>query len=627
MSLVMGQAASQSYEFDGFRIDVTRRRLLNRAGEVVELPARAFDTLLYLVEHRGEDLSKDRLMKAVWPHAVVEENNLNQAISALRRAFGDTLAEPRYLMTVRGRGYRFIAAITTESLEQTSTAASPEAAAAPQRRLTSRRAWLLGLAAVALALSALVLWKAPVRGGAGPALNSIAVLPFEPLVQEQNDPALQLGMADTLIAQISTLPGVTVSPLSAVRRYAAAERDPLQAGVELRVAAVLVGTIQTRDQRIRVTSRLLRVSDGRSLWTGQFDEAIGDIFGVQDSISARVMETLARALGAEPPTTALPRPTESLEAFHLYAAGLYNLNPRNQAGVTKAIQDFEAALRADPEYVRAWSALANTLVVQGVFGMQPPRAVYPRAREAALKAMELDPRSAEAHHALGHVLMQYERSYLEADEHYRTSVELNGNDANAYMRLAINHAHLGRLEDALAEMRHARDLEPTTLVFSTNVGMLHYYARNYEEAIVELRRVIELQPDSDHAHRILGRVLLQQGDIAGALEQFSSRTYATPGSFGDLGRAYAAARRVTQAHAEIDKLHQLGSQGFGVSYDVATIYAALNETGPACDALTRALDDYSQMLGYLQVDPAIDPLRGEPCYADVYRRLYPWEGR
>jgi tetratricopeptide (TPR) repeat protein len=163
------------------------------------------------------------------------------------------------------------------------------------------------------------------------------------------------------------------------------------------------------------------------------------------------------------------------------------------------------------------------------------------------------------------------------------------------------------------------------MVFSTNLGMLEYYARDYDEAIVELRRVIELQPDSDHAHRILGRALLQQGDIAGALEHFNSRSYPSPGSFGDLGRAYAAARRLPEARAEIEKLDQLGRQGFGVSYDVATIYALLNELGPACDALRRALEDYSQMLGYLRVDPAIDGLRGEPCYADVFRRLYPWE--
>jgi DNA-binding winged helix-turn-helix (wHTH) protein/TolB-like protein/Flp pilus assembly protein TadD len=628
MGLAMALAVSQSYEFDGFRIDVARRQLRNRAGEIVELPARAFDTLLYLVEHRGEDLSKNRLIKAVWPHAVVEENNLNQAISALRRALGDTRAEPRYVMTVPGRGYRFIATVRTEPIEQTSSPSPAEVPAARQRRLTSRMGWLLGSAglALALALGALLVWTNDwVNGGAGPALNSVAVLPFKPVVQQQNDPALELGMADTLIAQISTLHGVTVRPLSAVRRYASPEHDPIQAGVELRVAAVLDGTIQKRDQRIRVTSRLLRVSDGRSLWTGQFDEPVGDIFGIQDSISARVMEALARALGTELPRTALRRPTESLEAFHIYAAGLYNLNPRNYDGMAKAVQDFEAALRADADYVRAWSALANALVVQGVFGMRPPQAVFPRAKDAALKAIELDPRSAEAHHALGHVLTQYERRYIEADEHYRTSINLNGNDATAYMRMGINHAHLGQLEDALAEMSHARDLEPTTMVFSTNLGMLEYYARDYDEAIVELRRVIELQPDSDHAHRILGRALLQQGDIAGALEHFNSRSYPSPGSFGDLGRAYAAARRLPEARAEIEKLDQLGRQGFGVSYDVATIYALLNELGPACDALRRALEDYSQMLGYLRVDPAIDGLRGEPCYADVFRRLYPWE--
>ena len=288
-------------------------------------------------------------------------------------------------------------------------------------------------------------------------LSSIAVLPFKPVVEHQNDPALELGMPDTLIAQISTLPGVTVSPLSSVRRYATLEHDPIQARLELRVAAVLEGTIQKQDQGIRVTSRLLRVSDGRSLWTGQFDEPIGDIFAVQDSISARVMETLARAVGAQPDRRALPRPTQSLEAFQLYAAGLYNLNPRDNDGLSKAVQNFEAALREDPGYVRAWSALASALVVQGVFGARPPQAVFPRAKQAALKAMELDARSAEAHQALGHVLMQYERSYNEADAHYRQAAELNGNDAATYMRMAINHAHLGRLESAIAEMRHARE--------------------------------------------------------------------------------------------------------------------------------------------------------------------------
>ncbi len=226
---------------------------------------------------------------------------------------------------------------------------------------------------------------------------------------------------------------------------------------------------------------------------------------------------------------------EPLEAFQLYAAGLYNLNPRDNDGLSKAVQNFEAALREDPGYVRAWSALASALVVQGVFGARPPQAVFPRAKQAALKAMELDARSAEAHQALGHVLMQYERSYNEADAHYRQAAELNGNDAATYMRMAINHAHLGRLES-----RHRRDAsraESSSRRRSYSARIwpcFRYYARAYDEAIMELQRVIELQPDSDHAHSLLGRALLQKGDIARALEHFSSRSHASPGSFGDL---------------------------------------------------------------------------------------------
>lgn len=601
----------RSYEFGGFRFDSLKRQLRDADGKVLELPARSVDALLLLLERRGEDVSKEQLMKALWPNTIVEENNLNQAIFALRRALGDDANSPRFVLTLPGRGYRFIA-------EPEPPPPGPPTQAPPTRSVRTRYIAFGAVALIIIAAAAVFWLRSPATH---PAPVSVAVLPFTALLAEQSDPALELGMTDTLISQLGTVRGVTVSSLSAVRRATGAHAEATDAGKALGVEAVLESTILKQHERIRVSSRLIRVRDGQTLWVGKFDEPVSDIFAVQDSITERVMRTLAPQLttGAQP---ARVRTTDNTEAYQLYLSGFYQQQRRDIDGLPMAVEKFEAATLMDPGYAQAWGALSRALAAQGVFGTQPPMSVFPRAKEAALKAVALDPDSAEAQAALAHVLAVYDRKLKDAEQHYSLAKSLSPHTPEFYLLSSINQASLGRPQEALAEARQALAIEPASLLFSANLGMLLYFHRSYDEAEAVLRRVVELQPRFDHARNFLGRTLLAQGDVEGALAQFAARSNPTPGSRADPGRVYALTNRRAEALAEIEKVRAQGAQGFGVNYDLATIYTALGDTVRACQALNAAIPDRSAFLGFLRLDPAMDGLRAEPCFAEVTRQLY-----
>ena len=367
----MAQGSIREYEFEGFRVEVASRRLCKADSTPIDLTARGFDVLLYLLQHPGEDVSKERLLEAAWPKLVVDENNLNQAITALRRALGDRRDEPRYIMTVAGRGYRFVANVTRARLLRTRKRASTllQDCVADRRR--------------AGGVECRCNRGEPVfRRAAAGEITSVAVLPFRAILAEQSNPALQLGMADALITQLSELPDIAVSPLSSVTKHTRADEDPIAIGRTLGVSAVLEGTLQKEGDRLRVTSRLLRVRDGHTLWSGRFDEKVTGIFQVQDSIAGLVMLTLAEQLGMPPPQHHARRSTLNTEAYQLYASGIYNWLRRDIDGSDASVADFKAAIREDPNYAQAWSSLAGVLCAQSAFGIKPAAVVLPEAKVA-----------------------------------------------------------------------------------------------------------------------------------------------------------------------------------------------------------------------------------------------------
>jgi DNA-binding winged helix-turn-helix (wHTH) protein/TolB-like protein/thioredoxin-like negative regulator of GroEL len=631
-NLGLAMSSPTEIHFDGWVLRTDTGELA-RDGKVVRLQDQPLQVLLALLERPGVMVAREQLFTRLWPTGVVDyETGLNTVVRKLRAALGDEAGEPRYIETLPRRGYRFIGrvqappATTGTAADASDSESAPPAMAIPEPEPVapapvaapqpSRRWMLIGLLSAAVLVAVFLGARAQWHGDAR-VVESVAVLPFKPLSPEAANPALELGMADTLITQLSRIPGLRVSPLTAARPFDAPDRDPLAAGRALGVEAVLEGSLQVDRQRLRVSARLLRVSDGRALWSDDFDEPMENLFDLQDTVARKVVAALSLRLSPEQAQRVTRPTTRSMAAYQHYVSGLYLWQRR----LPTAAEQFEAALQEDPQYAEAWSGLAGALAAQGVYGYAPPQSVFPRAKQAALQAMALQPELAAAHGALAHVLVQYERRYWEGEQEYLRALRLDPADANMWMRLALVRAMLGGLDEAQGDMARAGDLEPMNLAYATNLGLILYLKRDFAAASRELQRVLELEPSFDSARALLGRVLLAQGDVDGAIRAFRQQRRPVPGGDGDLGRAYAKAGHREQALSEIERLQNRGADGFGVAYDIAGIYAALGAVPQACEALQRALGDHSQLIGFLSSDPAMDPLRNEACLAAVQRQL------
>lgn len=621
----MQNGTPTAYVFEGFRLDLSRRRLTDRDGNVLPVQGRAFDVLVYLVENRARVVGKDEILNSVWPRAVVEENNLNQAIYGLRKAFGDSRETPRFIVTVAGRGYRFICATQAEYHDP--GIQDLDAAPGPSESLTqdagtprSRRWMLLAGAAAATGLAGVAWWRRE-RPAASGIPKSIAVLPFNPLLEQLGNPAIEFGITESLINQLGALPGVVVLPLSSVRRFSGIATDPLQAARELGVAAALEGHVQIDRNRLRVTARLIDAETGRALWSGRFNEHLDDFFIVQESLAEQVASALALGLSPEQRVRLARRDTIDPEAWQLFLNGRYQFRLRTDEGLRKSLEFYEAAVKRDPRFALPRAGIADVLTLQGVFGLHPPESVFPRADFEAQLAVELDPELAEAHLSLGHIKVQFHRMWRDGERLFRHSLSLRPDQARGRLLLANCLIIQGRNEEALGEGRRSHAIEPADLSFAANLGMLLMFSHRLDEAYEHLAGVFGTEPEAPMPRHHLARLHILRGEPLEAIGLLEGYEGPAPGSFSNLGRAYALAGRTSDARAEIARIDALGAQGFGVGFDAALIHAALGEKEAALAALDRGLGDFSQMMLYLGVEPGFDALRDEPRFRAVVERL------
>jgi DNA-binding winged helix-turn-helix (wHTH) protein/Tfp pilus assembly protein PilF len=565
------------YAFDDFCLDVAARAL-SRSGAPVSLTPRVFDTLLHLLERSGELVDKDELMQAVWPSRVVEENNLNQAISALRRALGEVRGEHRYILTVPGRGYRFVAEVHVAS------SADPLSATKP--------------------------------------LRTLAVLPFR-LLQPAQDEALQTGMADTLITRLSGLGELVVRPLSAVCRFSGQQHDPLEIGRRLGVDAVLDGTIQQAAAQVRVSMRLLNVAEGRQQWAEIFDMQADDLFALQDAVAEKAAAALALRLTYDQRIRLTRRDTENPEAWRCYALARFFVEQRSPSALKRAVDCFKQALALDPGYALAHAELSDVYTIQGVMGARPPHEVGPPAREAALHALAIDERLPVAHYALGHALVQYDRDWVGAELAYRRALELDPNCTNAHHRYAILLMTAGRPDEAFVQIRRARELDPSSLPIDVTEGFLYYWNRQYVRAIAHLRGTLEREPHFWMTHYWLAQVLGLHGEhaAAAASAQRANELVGDDGALWLIAWAHAAAGRRDEALAQRDALLERSRHRYVPPYDIAQVYAGLDDAEQVFAWLERAEQGRSRHLDTLGVNPIMDAYRADPRMADMYARV------
>jgi len=575
------------YEFGAFRLDPGKRLLL-REGQPVPLTAKAFDTLLALVENRGRVLEKDELMRLVWPDTIVEESNLSQNVFTLRKVLGEQPHEHLYIATVPRRGYQFVAEVRQ----------TPGTSAAPT--LTA--------------------------SASSPGPRSLAVLPFISLGPKDTDEYLGLGMADALITRLGNIRRIIVRPTSAVRAYIGQTPDPVAAGRSLGVDMVLEGSIQRAGERIRVTVQLVSVGVGAPVWGERFEERVPAIFAVQDSISLRLAAALVPSLTAEEKVRIERRYTDDHDAHDAYLKGRHHWNTRTEEGLKKAVRHFEEALARDPGYSLAHAGLADcyTLLGSAGYGTVPPQEALARARAAALKALEIDPELAEAHASLALVKYRLDWDWAEAETEFRRAVQLNPGYASAHHFYGLYLSAMGRAPEAIASLQLAQRLDPLSLIIGAALGRAFHFARQSDRAREQYLKTLEMDADFAEVHVNLGLVYAQCSMFAEAVDELQ-RAMAIAGRRplmqAILGYIYGLAGDRKRAERALEELAGLVREGSVPALYLVYPHIGLGEAKPAFELLEKAYAERAGPLVYLKVEPIFDPLRSDARFQDLLRRM------
>jgi DNA-binding winged helix-turn-helix (wHTH) protein/TolB-like protein/Flp pilus assembly protein TadD len=635
-----GRVSKVYYAFEPFRVD-PQRRALWRADKVVPLAPKAFEMLLLLVESEGRLLEKQELLEHLWPGNIVEEANLSQTVYLLRRALAEGADERQYIETIPKRGYRFVAEVTelrAEQLDQPAAEPATEVenkvpdlttalgANPPRRRLL----WFAGgvalLAVFAIAASYFKLAPQPAQSMSGGGVRSLAVLPFKPLSADGDDQYLGLAMADMLITRLSSLNEVIVQPTSAIRKFDNQDTHPVDAGKKLKVDAVLEGTLQKAAGRLRVTLRLHDVRDGHLLWAGKFDEKFTDIFNVQDSMSDQVVAALALNLTREKRSLMVKRYAANAEAYELYLKGRYWWNRRTVTGLKKAAGYFEQAIVISPTYALAYAGLADCYNLLSILEAMPPQDAFPKARAAAIRALELDNTLAEAHTSLGWIKWVYDWDWAGAEHDFKRAIELSPNYATAYDWYGVCLSQRGRFDEALALLKQAQRHDPLSPVIQVHTGWVYYYSGRYDQAIEQYRKVLEMDPNYAWAHAHLSQAYEQKAMFAEAVAELQRAMTLSTNNLRHqawLGHIYGVSGARDKAREMLAGLLRKEKEQYVSPYSIALLYAGLEEKEQALAWLNKGMEQRVGRMVRLQFDPRFKNLRTDPRFSGMLQQIAP----
>ena len=637
----------REYRFHEFALQVGQRRLLGAGGVVVELTPRLFDALLFLVEHAGELLDKDRLLAKLWPGLVVEENSLSQAISGLRKALGDDAQNSRFIQTVPRRGFRFVAPVVVAEvdavpsvplvvvapgapvpLEEAATAPLPAAQPAQPRRRS-----FTGLTAgsVLLAAAGVAAWRWPQTPSTAPAGNprTLAVLPFKPVASGARDELLEFGMAESLVARLSNVPGVAVRSVGSVRRFGGPEQDPISAARELGVVWVVDGTIQRDGNRVRVSARLLNTTSGEAAWSGSFDEAFTGVFEVQDKISTKVADVLAPHLATHTASNGQRRllgagGTRNADAYQLYLTARRHAQGIKNAGLLKSIDLYQQAIALDRSYALAYAGMGESYrrLVFGADG--EPGVVLKAAKDCHTRALQIDPDLAEAHAGLGWNLFWYDWDWPAAAAAFDRALALNASESNAHLGYSQLLLTLGRDAQALVHMQQARESDPLSLILLALESGSLTGAGRIMEARQRLQRVFDIEPDFWVAHMMRSGLLLHDGkndEALAALEQADRLADGSSQAAAAWGNLLARKGHPERARAVLARLLEQGRTRYMPPVSPGLVYAGLGENEAAMAALDKGYAVRDPRMTLVQFDGRFKALREDARFAALMRRM------
>ncbi len=456
-------------------------------------------------------------------------------------------------------------------------------------------------------------------------IDSLAVLPFENASADPDTEYFSDGITESLINSLSHLPRLTVMSRNSVFRYKGRDVDAQTAGRELKVQAVLMGRVVQRGDNLSISAELVDVRNNSHLWGDQYNRRLAEILAIQEDITTDISDKLRLRLSDEEKTRLTKRYTENTEAYQLYLKGRYHWNKLTKEGYERGIAYFQEALEKDPNYALAYAGLADSYLLLGfVIGAISPSEAAAKGRAAATKALEFDDTLAEPHAALGYASLYYDLDFLTAEKEYKRALVLNPNYATAHQYYSWYLGARMRLDESMAEIKRAQDLDPLSLFISANVGSIFCWRRQYDQAIKELKNTLAMDPNFTLAHLFLGWAYEQRGMFDQAIAELEKVTGLFAGRWSGsaaLGHAYAVAGRRAEALKVLKRLEEESKRREVSKAEIALIYAGLGEKERAFAWLEKAYQDRDSWLVYMKADPRFDPLRSDPRFQDLVRRV------
>jgi TolB-like protein/DNA-binding winged helix-turn-helix (wHTH) protein/Flp pilus assembly protein TadD len=606
--------------FGVFEVDLRTRELTKR-GLRIRLQEQPFQVLATLLERPGELVTREALRQKLWSQTVVDfDHGINKAINKIREALGDSAEHPRFVETVSRRGYRFLADVTPIDSAAVEAADAGTPATPPRRR----HAWT-GLAfGLAVVLAALLSWIIYAQSPFTPRIHSLAVLPLENLSGDAAQEYFADGMTDALIADLGQISALRVISRTSVMTYKRVRKPLPQIARELKVDAVVEGTVLRAGKRVRITAQLIQVSDEKHLWAQSYEGELQDTLALQNSVASAIAERIQVTLNPQEAAALKKSTTVNADAYEAYLKGRYFWNKRTGVDLRKAIDYFHAAIDADPDFARAYSGLADAYALAGdwEYGILSPQDAFPKAKAAVTKALALDDSLGEAHTSLALIKDLYDWDWAAAEQEYQRALALSPGYATAHQWYASHLMVTGRNGAAIAELKKAQSLDPLSLIISADLADVLCVAHLYDESAQQSRKTIELDLHFAVAHYLLGQALAQERRYDEAIAAFRSAIELAGENTtfeSNLANAYAVSGRTEEAMKIINKLESRQGQGSSTDASIALVYVGLGDNDRAMAWLNKAYQ--ARFNPSILMRPVFDPLRSDSRFQDLVHRI------
>ena len=619
--------SAPNVRFGLFELDL-RAGELRKRGVRLPLQGLPVQLLAVMLENPGHVFTRDELRSRLWPADtfVDFDHSLHNAVARLREALGEDANNPRFIETLPRRGYRFIGPVDSPVLPQSAT---PNVARSGRFRLAFVLAGL-ALVAVLAVLIGLNVGGVRVRVlGKQPSahIDSIAVLPLKNLSDDREQDYFADGITEALITDLGKVRALRVISRTSVMRYKDTKKPLPEIARELQVDALVEGTVARSGDRLRITANLVQASPERHLWADSYERDLRDVIALQNDVARTIAQKIQVELTPEEHARLSTAHTVDPEAYKLYIKGRYFWVKRNRESFNRAMDYFQQAIDRDPSYAAPYSGLADCYALFGssfdVGGLSPSE-VQPKAKAAALKALELDNSLSDAHNSLAYVRLTYDWDWQGGEAEFTRSLQLNPGYAHGHHWYAHLLLSSGRQDEALAESNRALELDPVSPIINLHLGWHYLYTRQYDRALDQLAKTLELDPNYALAHWYRGLAYEQKQMYPEALREMGKAKDLLPGNLAvqsDIGHVYAVSGDKAAAERVIAGLKEESGGRYVNQYELALIYVGLGQNEKAFESLDRAFREHCDQLIYLQIDSRLDSIRSDSRFIDLVRRV------